>query len=502
MAGALLVTVLAWRARVVYQLQTHRFLARLAATTAMTELLASDWVHNRIGEVELLAGLIEPVTMTTGVRSVDADRVLASAFRRVADRAGLRGLWVVEASGTVVAGLGAPLRGEALARLAERSGQDSVHLTTDYDGSARRLTLVIARSVATAGKSPHSEPVLLVALYDPLTDLLPLILDVPVPTEARNLVYVKSGRGLVELTMDADSGIALTEHEIPPGSVMAALGGRDTVGPDLTSEGERVHASARRLERLDWVLARTADRDVALRDAFWPQFGGEAVTVVAAAFGVLILLGSHRRSLARAELEAELARSELRRLQLHLQPHFLLNVLGGAQAVARTDPDRSAELLSRIADFLHATLRTAGAPEISLGRELELLGEYIAVEEFRLGSSLEVVIDVAPELHGAIVPTLVLQPLAENSIRHGFRGPDQVTVIRIAADRSGGQLVLRVEDNGDRAPLPGTGFGLAGIGARLQQLYGPGASLDMRRGPGAGTVVEVVLPFRLSPDAD
>ena len=498
------VALLGWRARAIYQHDTLPFLERLAATTAMTEVIANEWLDARAAETRLLAALLENVTAGTDAASPAAapsGEILHEAERALSRISGLSGAWIATDDGRLGPGTGAAPSLRPRLRRSVEGARDSLSIWSEPGPGPAGISVVLVQPL---DRSPQATGrAALVLLYDPSRTLLARVLDVPVPARsAQNRIYVARGDSLVEMMPVADAHATRIPIDSAPASIRRALRGEESVGPDVTIEGEAAHVATRRLDRLDWLLVRTADRGEALNVAFWPRFILEAVGLLVLLTVILAGLAAHRRAVARAELEAALARSELQALQLQLQPHFLLNALAGVAALVRGSPDRAAELLHRIAGFLRTTLHTVGVQQVSLRRELELLAEYLAIEEFRLGPSLRVEIDVPADVRAAVVPTLMLQPLAENVIRHAYLGPEAVTTLAISAERRDGLLVVRLRDDGRGLTRATPRIGLGNTRSRLQQLYGSAASLAVNGRPDGGTVVELRVPFEQVGDAD
>ncbi len=211
-------------------------------------------------------------------------------------------------------------------------------------------------------------------------------------------------------------------------------------------------------------------------------------------------LRDERRASEGARLEAALTLARLQALRMQLQPHFLFNALNSVSSLLRRDPDGAERMLARLGDFLRVLLDDGMPQQVPLRRELALLDSYLAIERVRFRDRLTVEVDLPPELLEARVPTLILQPLFENAIRHGIgerAGPARVRLTGRAED---GRLQLFVEDDGrGHAPdRPGSGVGLSNIRARLEQLYGPRAELQLAT-TADGVRVGISLPYETSP---
>lgn len=210
------------------------------------------------------------------------------------------------------------------------------------------------------------------------------------------------------------------------------------------------------------------------------------------------------RELRAAQLEGSLARAQLRNLRLQLQPHFLFNALNTISSTMYDDPAAADEMLDQLAELLRASLRTAQSDEVPLGEELALLDRYLALLHARFGARLEVDLQLDPEAAGALVPSLFLQPLVENAIRHGNAEKQGRGAVTVRTRRQGDTLILEVEDDGpgdlgtaDRIPARREpGLGLAATAERLKLLYGEAQTFSAGNGERGGFLVRACLPFR------
>jgi signal transduction histidine kinase len=209
------------------------------------------------------------------------------------------------------------------------------------------------------------------------------------------------------------------------------------------------------------------------------------------------LAAARRRELRAAQLEGSLARAELRNLRLQLQPHFLFNALNTISATMYDDPRAADEMLAQLAELLRASLRTAQTDEVPLHEELAVLDCYLAILHARFGDRLTVSIDADPGTNDALVPSMILQPLVENAVRHGKAEREGRGTVAIRARKENGHLILEVEDdgNGEGSAAPGTGLGLSGTAERLHLLYGDDQTFTAGNG-GEGFRVRATLPLR------
>ena len=205
-----------------------------------------------------------------------------------------------------------------------------------------------------------------------------------------------------------------------------------------------------------------------------------------------------------SRLQALLTEARLDALRSQLNPHFLFNTLNAVSALAERDPRGVRTMIARLSNLLRYTLEESGEQEVPLTRELDLLSEYVELMQIRFQGKLNVAMHVDDSARDALVPSLILQPLVENAIKHGTgqlvgSAPGE---IEIRAERIADQLRITVADNGpgpsSRASIDGTGVGLSNTTARLRQLYGAEYGLTLRRrvDGGGGAIVEVIMPFR------
>jgi len=224
------------------------------------------------------------------------------------------------------------------------------------------------------------------------------------------------------------------------------------------------------------------------------EFPSDAL-IYAVGLVVVALLTASR--LAR-ERERALAEAQLHTLRLRLQPHFLFNALHTISAVMYEDVDRADAVLEHLATLLRASLSAGDRHVVPLGDELALLDSYVAVMRARFGDALTVCVDVEPTAGRARVPSLLLQPLVENAVRHGGIARTGRATIVVRARRVDDQLALDVHDDGPgvpAGPAPADGIGLSSTRDRLALLYGPGGALDAGNDPAGGYTARVRLPF-------
>src|SRR6185436_6501987 len=161
---------------------------------------------------------------------------------------------------------------------------------------------------------------------------------------------------------------------------------------------------------------------------------------------------SQQRALVAAKLDGELRAAELENLKAQLQPHFLFNTLQAISTLIHRDTAAADRMLTDLSDLLRVSLRHTAAQEVPLRDELGFLTRYLDIMRVRFGDRLAIAVTVAPELLDAMVPSLVLQPLAENAIRHGMEDRSDAGRVEVRARREGETLVLEVADDGPGLP--------------------------------------------------
>jgi LytS/YehU family sensor histidine kinase len=199
-----------------------------------------------------------------------------------------------------------------------------------------------------------------------------------------------------------------------------------------------------------------------------------------------------------ARLEMQLVQARLDALVGQLQPHFLFNTLHTISAFVLEDPKQANRMITRLSELLRQSFNRERGPLVTLEEEFELLDHYVAIQEARFGDRLRVTFRVDPRAASAVVPTLLLQPLVENAIRHGVVPNGAVAEIEIAAIREGDRLHLEVRDNGPglNGRSRGAGLGLANTRARLLELYGPGHRFELTNAPAPGGAVATIdIPY-------
>src|SRR5262249_19592631 len=198
------------------------------------------------------------------------------------------------------------------------------------------------------------------------------------------------------------------------------------------------------------------------------------------------------------ELREAATRAELRALQAQVQPHFLFNALNALGYLIETDPPSAQRFAERLADMLRYTVEAGARPAPLLSEELAFVGDYLGTARERYDTPLEFEYRGDPQLLSAAVPPLLLQPLVENSLKHGC-APDAARLhLTLDALREDGWITLRFSDDG-RAQVngsPGLGVGLSNLEQRVRRFAGDGASVRAAAGERGGYEVTMRWPMR------
>jgi len=202
------------------------------------------------------------------------------------------------------------------------------------------------------------------------------------------------------------------------------------------------------------------------------------------------------------QLQARLDQARLQALRLQLQPHFLFNTLNTITALVHRDPPSAERMVTGLSELLRVSLGTADEQEVRLDRELEVLRHYIDIQLVRFPDRLSVRFDIDPAAREAMVPSLLLQPLVENAIKHGITPRVAAGHLNISVRRQAEMLSLEVVDDGvgSRGTKPMVeGVGLGNARARLASLYGPRHRFEAGPRNEGGFNVTIEIPFHTEP---
>jgi two-component system LytT family sensor kinase len=199
-------------------------------------------------------------------------------------------------------------------------------------------------------------------------------------------------------------------------------------------------------------------------------------------------------------LKALATEAELRALKAQINPHFLFNTLNTIAELIHADSDKAEATVERLAEMFRYVLNGSQRGLVPLEEELAFLNDYLAIERARFGDRLRVTREITPETLGLLVPSLVLQPLVENSVRHG-RGADGSIDLDIDIHIDGDRAVIIIGDQGPGLPAghkigQGPGHGLRNVDQRLRKTYGEEYGLKIGANRPRGTIVTLSIPAR------
>ncbi len=256
--------------------------------------------------------------------------------------------------------------------------------------------------------------------------------------------------------------------------------------------------------RLFGLELSTVFRDESFR-IFSLRYFTQNIWIYAIIVGVISLIDYYRlyreNELRSARLEVQLAQSQLQALKMQIQPHFLFNTINSILALMPDDIEAAEKMALQLSDFLRYTLDNIDRQEVLLKEEIDFVQRYLDIEKVRLQDRLTVTVNIDPETLLARVPSLMLQPIVENSIRHGIVPYSRKGRIDIGSKIQNSSLWIQVRDDGPGFPAAGLadvekGVGLSNIETRLKTLYEkPGYRLTCSNHPEGGAVVDIVIPL-------
>jgi sensor histidine kinase YesM len=219
----------------------------------------------------------------------------------------------------------------------------------------------------------------------------------------------------------------------------------------------------------------------------------------------MIFFARERQARAEAQLARERERNErserqatlanLRALQAQVEPHFLFNTLANVSSLVDREPDLAKRMLESFNRFLRASLAATREERTTLGAEARLISSYLDVLQVRMDRRLRYRVAFPPELEGFELPSMLVQPVVENAIRHGLEPKVEGGEVVVTARREGAHVAIEVRDTGvGFAAATRGGVGLSNLRERLRLLYGEAATLTVTDNPGGGAAVTVRIP--------
>ena len=202
-----------------------------------------------------------------------------------------------------------------------------------------------------------------------------------------------------------------------------------------------------------------------------------------------------------AELQTALIQSHLSALKMKLQPHFLFNTLNSISVLIKDNPQKAGETINLLSDLLRQVLKNSDEQFNELEKEIEFLNHYLAIEQVRFGERLKIKLAIDPLLKKTLVPSLILQPLVENAVRHGIAQKRGLGIIEIKAYKNNQRLHLEVIDNGkgfdSQKPKEEWGLGLKITRERLNSLYKNNFKMNIQPAENGGTLATLQIPIPL-----
>ncbi len=197
-------------------------------------------------------------------------------------------------------------------------------------------------------------------------------------------------------------------------------------------------------------------------------------------------------------LEDVAASAQLAALRAQIHPHFFFNSLNSIAQLIRSDPDQAERCVERLAEVFRYLFSRSGAEFVPLEEELRFAHAYLEIEKARFGEDLTVEWDIAPAARHHLVPSLILQPLVENAVKHGISKKLEGGALTVRARVDHGQLFIEVADTGvgfdPLQPENGSGLGLRSVRDRLARLYGADWQPEIESSPGTGTIIRLRVP--------
>lgn len=253
------------------------------------------------------------------------------------------------------------------------------------------------------------------------------------------------------------------------------------------------------------VHSRVLDEPVTFAEVFQPLLV-KTYPFNLLVYGVIVALSHaidyyrkyHERTVHALELEKHLTEARLQSLLRQLKPHFLFNTLNGIASLMHSDVNAADKMLVRLSELLRLTMHHPGQPLTKLRDEIAFIEKYLEIERIRFRDRLTVEIAAAPDTLEVDVPSLIIQPLVENAIRHGLEPQARPGRITVESRREGDGLILLVRDNGGGLPPGGfkrEGIGLTNTRERLRELYGDRHRFELANHPAGGLEVRMLIPL-------
>ncbi|MFQ6082804.1 MAG: sensor histidine kinase [Candidatus Aminicenantia bacterium] len=207
-----------------------------------------------------------------------------------------------------------------------------------------------------------------------------------------------------------------------------------------------------------------------------------------------------KRIIAEKEAKEMATKAEFKALKAQINPHFLFNTLNSIAALTRLNPGKAEKMIENLAEIFRYTLQSSQKELITLKQELDLIDTYIQIEKARLGERLKIEKKISPENLEIAIPSLIIQPVVENAIKHGVSTHSEIGKIKIIAHKENKIIKIRIEDNGPGIPknklsnIFSSGTGLQNISDRLEKIYGQKGLLEIENIMPHGLAVTINIP--------
>jgi two-component system LytT family sensor kinase len=260
------------------------------------------------------------------------------------------------------------------------------------------------------------------------------------------------------------------------------------------------------LQSLRWELGRVFPGYIFSLNSGNPWIVAAIFATVLLCVGIALKIWNNTRiEIKLEEQERLLLQARMEALQSQINPHFLFNTLNSISSLVRFDPDTARELIVKLASILRRLLRKTDA-FVPLSEDVDFIDDYLDIEVVRFGrDKLKVIKDLDPASLEVLVPSMMLQPLVENSIKHGLSPKVEGGTITVRSRIDGERLIVEVEDDGvgiggdgfleKPSGVGGSGIGMANVAERLKVLFGDTSTLIVNNSPTGGTLVQISLPI-------
>lgn len=248
-------------------------------------------------------------------------------------------------------------------------------------------------------------------------------------------------------------------------------------------------------ESLDWKVGIGSEARFFETEAF--DMFSSYLFITGIAFAVSSIQQLRFKEINELKLRELLSQSKMNLLKSQIHPHFMFNTLNTVAGLMDKNVDKAQLVLEDLSFLLRISLKQSGQKEVSLQDEVEFIKKYLEIEQIRFGNKLNINWQISEECNNAAIPHMIIQPLVENSLKHGFQNKEGLEKLIIQAIKKEGQIIITIEDNGigikDNFKK---GLGLRIVEERLNNMYGEKGELNLSA-LSYGTKVEILFPFKI-----